>query len=50
MADADTTVYTPDSPIGEAILGKKVGDELTYEAPNGREFEVKILDVKNYTG
>ena len=50
MADADTTVYTPDSPIGEAILGKKIGDELTYLAPNGREFAVKILGVKTFTG
>ncbi len=50
MADADTTVYTPDSPIGEAIMGAKVGDELSYLAPNGREFEVKILAVKTFTG
>lgn len=50
MADADTTVYTPDSPIGEAIMGKKIGDKLTYEAPNGREFEVEILNVKTFTG
>lgn len=50
MADEDTTVYTPDSPIGEAIMGKKIGDELSYFAPNGREFEVKILGVKNFSG
>jgi transcription elongation factor GreA len=50
MADSDTTVYTPDSPIGEAIMGAKVGDELSYLAPNGREFEVKILGVKTFTG
>ena len=50
MSDADTTVYTPDSPIGEAIMGRKIGDELSYFAPNGREFEVKILGVKNFGG
>jgi transcription elongation factor GreA len=50
MADADTTVYTPDSPIGAAIMGSKIGDELSYEAPNGRVFEVKIIDVKTFTG
>ena len=50
MADADTTVYTPDSPIGEAIMGAKVGDELSYLAPNGRDFEVKILAVKTFIG
>lgn len=50
MADADTTVYTPDSPIGTAIMGSKIGDELSYEAPNGRVFEVKIIDVKTFAG
>jgi transcription elongation factor GreA len=31
-------------------MGKKIGDELSYFAPNGREFEVKILGVKNFSG
>ena len=50
MAAEGTTVYSPDSPIGEAILGAKIGDELSYTAPNGREFAVKIVNVETYTG
>lgn len=50
MAGEGTTVYSPDSPIGAAILGAKIGDELSYEAPNGREFAVKIVNVETYVG
>ena len=33
------------SPIGLAIIGKKVGDVVTVEAPNG-SFEVEILNIE----
>ena len=33
-----------ESPMGKALLGKKIGDEVTVEAPGG-EFKVKILEV-----
>ena len=33
-----------ESPVGKAILGKKVGDIVTVEAPNG-EFEMKVLEI-----
>lgn len=46
----DITVYSPDSPIGKAILGAKIGDELSYQAPNGREIAVKILAVEHFNG
>lgn len=32
------------SPMGKALLGKKIGDEVTVEAPGG-EFKVKILEI-----
>ena len=46
----DIEVYSPDSPLGSAILGTKVGDKTTFFAPNGREMEVEILSVRHFEG
>ncbi len=46
----DITVYSPDSPIGKAILGAKIGEKLSYQAPNGREIDVQILAVEHFNG
>ena len=35
---------TDEPPMGKALLGKKIGDEVTVEAPGG-EFKVKILEI-----
>ena len=48
--DADLDVYSEQSPLGSAIMGKKVGDEASYEAPNGKTVEVKILKATPYAG
>ncbi|CAN5288324.1 transcription elongation factor GreA [soil metagenome] len=42
----DLTVYSPESALGTAILGKKVGQNLTYPAPNGNEVEVEIVALE----
>ncbi|WP_183093613.1 transcription elongation factor GreA [Nocardioides stalactiti] len=42
------TVYSPQSPLGAAISGHKVGETVSYEAPNGKQLEVVILDAKPY--
>jgi transcription elongation factor GreA len=42
-ATASISVYSPTSPIGSAVLGQKVGDTVSYQAPNGRTFHVEIL-------
>ncbi len=39
-------VITPGSPIGAALLGRREGEHVTYQAPNGRELGVKILRVE----
>lgn len=44
------TVYSPQSPLGSAINGKKKGDTVAYEAPNGKTLEVVIVDATPYTG
>ena len=45
----DLTVYSEKSAMGQAITGKKLGDTVTYTAPNGKDIEVKILHAKPYT-
>ena len=47
---ADIDVYSEQSPMGAAINGKKKGDEVTYDAPNGKSIAVKIIDAKPYAG
>jgi transcription elongation factor GreA len=47
ISDEDIEVYSPDSPIGSAIIGKKIGDQLDVYLPNGKTIQVKILDVTN---
>ncbi len=39
------TVISPDSPLGRALMGSKVGDEVSYQAPAGM-FTVRITDVR----
>ena len=40
-----TNVYSPQSPLGAAILGKRKGDQASYEAPNGKSINVTVVDV-----
>ena len=48
LDDVDTNVYSPQSPLGTAILGKSKGDEASYEAPNGKRINVTIVKVAPY--
>ncbi|MXG91495.1 transcription elongation factor GreA [Nocardioides flavescens] len=43
-------VYSPQSPLGSAIIGASVGDTVGYEAPNGKTLEVVIVDATPFTG
>ena len=47
--EGDFSVYSPDSPIGQAILGKKIGDKVSYTAPNGKEISVEIKALKTFS-
>jgi transcription elongation factor GreA len=49
-ADSDLKVYSPQSPLGSAILGSSTGDTVTYEAPNGKKLQVIIVDAVPFTG
>jgi len=36
---------SPDSPVGRAVLGRSVGDEITVEAPRGT-WRARVLSIK----
>ena len=44
---AGMLLASPDSPLGSALLGKRPGDEATYEAPGGT-FTYKVKSVRIY--
>jgi transcription elongation factor GreA len=49
--DTDATnVYSPQSPLGAAILGLHPGDEASYVAPNGRSINVTVIKVEPFGG
>ena len=50
MAGDDVQVYSPQSPLGEAINGHKKGETVSYPAPNGKLLDVEIVDAVPYTG
>jgi transcription elongation factor GreA len=47
---SDLDTYSPQSPLGRGVDGKKKGEDATYELPNGKLASVTILDVKPYQG
>jgi len=47
---APIDVYSPKSPLGAAINGKKIGEQATYSLPNGRTAGVEILEAVPYAG
>jgi transcription elongation factor GreA len=46
--NTDMSVYSPDSPMGIAIMGAKIGESVSYSAPNGKTLTVKIVSVKHF--
>jgi len=46
--DTELDVYSEQSPLGQAIVGLKVGDSSTYTAPNGAEIAVEIVEVETF--
>jgi transcription elongation factor GreA len=45
-ADPFKNLISNESPLGKAIIGHSKGDEVTVLPENGKEFRVKILEVK----
>ena len=49
-SDVDLDVYSPTSPLGEAIIGKYAGESFAYETPTGRRVEGEIVSVTPFHG
>ena len=46
ISTSDVDVYSEKSPLGAAVLGAKVGQTVSYTAPNGKQVKVGILEAK----
>jgi len=40
--DHDIDVYSPQSPLGGAVLGQPIGTEVGYTLPNGKKLTVLV--------
>jgi transcription elongation factor GreA len=49
-AHATVDVISPTSPLGDAVIGKKVGEQTSYVTPNGKEIALEIVAVEAYAG
>src|SRR5690348_17043290 len=49
-ATTELTVYSPESALGQAILGAKAGDTVTYTAPSGAEIKVTVVKFDVFHG
>ncbi len=43
-------VYSPQSPLGAALLGHSSGDSVSYQTPGGKTMRVDILGVEPWHG
>ncbi|HET7474629.1 MAG TPA: transcription elongation factor GreA [Dermatophilaceae bacterium] len=46
---SDLEVYSEKSPLGAALIGRKAGDTVTYQAPTGKAISVTVVGAKPYT-
>ena len=37
---------SPSSPLGEALHGKRLGDVVTYSAPNGNQLSCRVVGIR----
>ena len=44
----DLTVYSPESALGQAILGAGEGQTVTYTAPSGSDIKVTVVKFEPY--
>jgi transcription elongation factor GreA len=48
ISDGKLEVYSPNSPIGAALLNAKVGDTRTYTVPSGNTVKVTLVSAEPY--
>jgi transcription elongation factor GreA len=49
ISSGDLDVYSEKSPLGAAVMGAKIGESVSYTAPNGREIKVEIKSAEFYS-
>jgi transcription elongation factor GreA len=49
-ATTDLTVYSPESALGQAILGARAGQTCTYTAPSGADIKVTVVSFQAFSG
>ncbi len=47
-AEEELTVYSPESPLGQAIVGAKQGDQRSFQAPNGKTIRITLVSAQPY--
>jgi transcription elongation factor GreA len=45
----DLEVYSPNSPLGSALIGAKAGDTVSYDLPDGGSMEVTLVSAEPYS-
>jgi transcription elongation factor GreA len=48
-APDDIAVYSPESPLGQAVNGSSVGETVNFDAPNGKTMHVEVVDAVPFT-
>jgi transcription elongation factor GreA len=46
----ELTVYSPESALGQAILGTRQGQTVTYTAPSGADIKVTVVSFAPFAG
>ena len=46
----DGDVFSPQAPIGQALLGHKAGETVKFTGPTGREIKVQVLKADLFKG
>lgn len=49
-AHGSLEVYSPNSPLGQALLDAKVGETREYELPGGGTMKVTLVNAEPFTG
>ena len=44
---SEIEVLSAASPLGDALIGHRIGDEVSYQLPNGRSVTVLLVDVQS---
>ena len=48
-AHATVEVYSPTSPLGQAVLGKRAGESTSYTLAHGKSMNIEIVSVTSYS-